>query len=70
MASDDLIQNRTVEGFSTIVQALAGNSKHPNILGHDQITQALTRQWLEYAILHANYADVPINAKRMLKVST
>ncbi|XP_058799799.1 eukaryotic translation elongation factor 1 epsilon-1 [Phymastichus coffea] len=67
VTSDDLIKNQCTEGFSTIVQALVKNSKYPAILGDDAVTQALTRQWLEYAVLCVNYADNSINEKRVLK---
>ncbi|KAJ8673463.1 hypothetical protein QAD02_004725 [Eretmocerus hayati] len=67
IASDDLVKNQSTEGFSTIVQALVRNSKYPAILGDDAVTQALTRQWLEYAVLCVNYADNSNNEKRVLK---
>ncbi|XP_014212486.1 eukaryotic translation elongation factor 1 epsilon-1-like isoform X1 [Copidosoma floridanum] len=67
VATDDLIKNQSTEGFSTIVQTLVKNSKYPAILGDDAITQALTRQMLEYAVLCVNYADNSNNEKRVLK---
>ncbi|XP_011502630.1 PREDICTED: eukaryotic translation elongation factor 1 epsilon-1 [Ceratosolen solmsi marchali] len=67
IVTDDLIKNQSTEGFSTIVQALVKNSKYPAILGDDAVKQALTRQWLEYAVLCVNYADNSINEKRVLK---
>lgn len=30
--------------------------------------KALSRQWLEYAVVCVNYADTPANAKRILQV--
>ena len=69
VAVDDLIKNQSVEGFSTIIQALTKYSNSKNLLGDDAITRALTQQWLEYATLCANYADNPANAKRVLKVN-
>lgn len=62
------MKNQSTEGFSTIVQTLVKNSKYPAILGDDAVTQALSRQWLEYAVLCVNYADNSINEKRVLKV--
>ncbi|KAF7998340.1 hypothetical protein HCN44_009738 [Aphidius gifuensis] len=67
VASDSLIKNQTVEGFITIIQSLVKSSKCQDIFGANQITEALTIQWLEYAILYINYADIPVNAKRVLK---
>ena len=62
------MENQSTEGFSTIVQALVKNSKYPAILGDDAVTQALVRQWLEYAVLCVNYADNSMVEKRVLKV--
>lgn len=69
VATDALVKNQTIEGFITIIQSLAKSSKCEDILGKDKITQALTKQWLEYAILHVNYADMPTNIRRILKVN-
>lgn len=68
VAASGLANNQSTEGFSTIVQALVKNSKYPAILGDDAVTQALTRQWLEYAVVCVNYADTSNNEKRILKV--
>ena len=43
------------------------NSKYPDILGIDNEMKALSRQWLEYAVVCVNYADTPANAKRVLQ---
>ncbi|XP_034942698.1 eukaryotic translation elongation factor 1 epsilon-1 [Chelonus insularis] len=67
VASTELVKNHTIEGFSTIIQALAQRSEIPGIVGNDPVTKALTRQWLEYAVLYVNYADVSTNTKRILK---
>ncbi|XP_046749237.1 eukaryotic translation elongation factor 1 epsilon-1 [Diprion similis] len=68
LASDDILVNQCVEGFSAVVQALVKNSTYPaKHLGSDTEKQALTRQWLEYAVLHINYADNPLNSKRILR---
>lgn len=40
-----------------------------NHLGNNPEKEALTRQWLEYAVLNVNYADNLPNSKRILKVS-
>ncbi|XP_011647353.1 eukaryotic translation elongation factor 1 epsilon-1 isoform X2 [Pogonomyrmex barbatus] len=56
----------SIQGFSTIVQALARKSKYSNILGNEKETRALTQQWLEYVITCVNYVDIPANAKRVL----
>ncbi|EZA58158.1 hypothetical protein DMN91_011793 [Ooceraea biroi] len=55
-----------VQGFCTIVQDLARTSEYPDILGSEREVQALTQQWLEYAIVCANYADLSQNTKRIL----
>lgn len=60
--------NEKIEGFSTIIQLLIENSKYPDILGIDNEMKALSRQWLEYAVVCVNYADTPANAKRVLQV--
>ncbi|XP_043792972.1 eukaryotic translation elongation factor 1 epsilon-1 [Apis laboriosa] len=59
--------NKKIEGFSTIIQFLIENSKYPDILGIDNEMKALSRQWLEYAVVCVNYADTPANAKRILQ---
>ncbi|XP_003395690.1 eukaryotic translation elongation factor 1 epsilon-1 [Bombus vosnesenskii] len=59
--------NEKIEGFSTIIQLLIENSKYPDILGIDNEMKALSRQWLEYAVVCVNYADTPANAKRVLQ---
>ncbi|KYN43099.1 hypothetical protein ALC56_02474 [Trachymyrmex septentrionalis] len=56
----------SIQGFSTIVQALVRNSKCSDILGNEKETQALIQQWLEYIVICINYADVPVNANRIL----
>lgn len=56
----------SIRGFSTIVQALVKSSKYTNILSDKKETQALIQQWLEYIVICINYADIPINAKRIL----
>lgn len=61
--------NKKIEGFSTIIQFLIENSKYPDILGIDNEMKALSRQWLEYAVVCVNYADTPANAKRILQVT-
>ncbi|XP_012214483.1 eukaryotic translation elongation factor 1 epsilon-1 [Linepithema humile] len=58
--------SRPIQGFSTIIQALVRSSKCPEILGSEKEVQALTQQWLEYAIVCVNHADLPVNAKRVL----
>ncbi|XP_015597860.1 eukaryotic translation elongation factor 1 epsilon-1 isoform X1 [Cephus cinctus] len=68
VAAKDLLEKESLEGFSTIVQTLVKLSKFSNILGKDAVTQALTRQWLEYVVLNVNYADNLKNVKRILKV--
>lgn len=65
---DNLLKNQTVEGFSTIVQALTSSSNAKNLLGDDPLSRALTQQWLEYATVCANYADNSANTKRVLQV--
>ncbi|XP_063981686.1 eukaryotic translation elongation factor 1 epsilon-1 [Diachasmimorpha longicaudata] len=69
IAADNLVKNTSIEGFSTIIQAYANLSKQQDLhLGNsDRITQTLVRQWLEYAVMCINYADMPANAKRVLK---
>ncbi|KAK0092383.1 hypothetical protein PV326_001573 [Microctonus aethiopoides] len=67
VAADDLIKSQTIEGFCTIVQELAKKSNYPDMLGNDRLTRAITKQWLEYAIVNINYADNVTNAKRILK---
>lgn len=64
-----MVKNQTVEGFSTIVQALVADSKDPNVLGNNKLEQALTKQWLEYIVLYLNYGDIPANSRKILKVS-
>ncbi|XP_043582994.1 eukaryotic translation elongation factor 1 epsilon-1 [Bombus pyrosoma] len=59
--------NEKIEGFSTIIQLLIENSKYPDILGIGNEMKALSRQWLEYAVVCVNYADTPANAKRVLQ---
>ncbi|CAK9822519.1 Eukaryotic translation elongation factor 1 epsilon-1 [Anthophora retusa] len=59
--------NKKIEGFSTLIQSLIENSKYPDILGTDNEIKALSRQWLEYAVVCVNYADTPANAKRVLQ---
>ncbi|XP_011696597.1 PREDICTED: eukaryotic translation elongation factor 1 epsilon-1 [Wasmannia auropunctata] len=57
----------SIQGFSTIVQALVKSSKCSDILGcNEKEAQALIQQWLEYIVICVNYADVPVNAKRIL----
>lgn len=68
MAAENLEKDQSTEGFSTIVQTLVKNSKYPAILGDDAVTQALARQWLEYAVLCVNYADNATSERRVLKV--
>ncbi|XP_015123689.1 eukaryotic translation elongation factor 1 epsilon-1 [Diachasma alloeum] len=68
IAADNLVKNTTIEGFSSIIQAYANLSKQQELhLGSDRITQTLVRQWLEYAVMCVNYADIPANTKRVLK---
>ncbi|XP_011302504.1 eukaryotic translation elongation factor 1 epsilon-1 [Fopius arisanus] len=68
IAADNVVKNITIEGFSSIIQAYANLSKEQELhLGKDRITQTLVRQWLEYAVICVNYADVPANARRVLK---
>ncbi|XP_051158731.1 eukaryotic translation elongation factor 1 epsilon-1 [Leptopilina boulardi] len=67
VAMDNLIKNQSIEGFSTIVQALTSSSNLKNLLGDDAVSRALTQQWLEYASVCANYADNSANTKRVLK---
>ncbi|XP_043276788.1 eukaryotic translation elongation factor 1 epsilon-1 [Venturia canescens] len=67
VASDNIVKNQTIEGFGTIVQALVKDSKNQDVLGKNKIEQALTKQWLEYAVLYLNYGDIPTNAKKILK---
>ncbi|CAL7949922.1 unnamed protein product [Xylocopa violacea] len=59
--------NKKIEGFSTILQFLIEHSKYPDILGVNDEIKALSRQWLEYAVICVNYADTPANAKRVLQ---
>lgn len=61
--------NQKIEGFSTIIQSLIKNSRCSDILGDNKEIEALSRQWLEYAVLCVNYAETPANAKRILLVS-
>ncbi|XP_018374138.1 PREDICTED: eukaryotic translation elongation factor 1 epsilon-1 [Trachymyrmex cornetzi] len=56
----------SIQGFSTIVQELVRSSKCSDILGNEKETQALIQQWLEYIVICINYADVPVNANRIL----
>lgn len=56
-----------IEGFGTIIQALVKSSQCPDILGNDNEMQALSRQWLEYAVVCISYANNPATAKRVLK---
>ncbi|KYQ49492.1 hypothetical protein ALC60_11421, partial [Trachymyrmex zeteki] len=56
----------SIQGFSTIVQALVRSSKCSDILGNEKETQALIQQWLEYIVICINHADVPVNANRIL----
>ena len=65
------MKNQSIEGFSTIIQALVKESKN-NVkgLGRDKVEDALIGQWLEYAALYVNYADLPANARRIFKVVT
>lgn len=67
IVATDTSTNRTIRGFGTIIQALIRNSKYSEILGNDKETQALSRQWLEYAVVCVNYADTGVNEKRVLK---
>ena len=59
--------SQKIGGFSTIIQCLIKNSKCPDILGDNKEVEALSRQWLEYAVICINYADTPANAKRILQ---
>ncbi|KAK1117688.1 hypothetical protein K0M31_015631 [Melipona bicolor] len=59
--------NQKIEGFSTIIQSLIENSKHSDILGVNNETKALSQQWLEYAVVCINYADIPSNARKVLQ---
>ncbi|XP_011142962.1 eukaryotic translation elongation factor 1 epsilon-1 [Harpegnathos saltator] len=56
----------SIQGFNTIVQALARNSKYADILGKEKETKARSQQWLEYVTVCVNHADFPLNAKRVL----
>lgn len=69
VAMSNLLKNQSVEGFSTIVQAMTNSSNVKHLLGDDPVSRALTQQWLEYASLCANYADNSANTKRVLKVN-
>jgi len=60
--------SQPIQGFSTVIQALVRSSKCPEILGSEKEVQALTQQWLEYAVVCVDYADLPVNAKRVLNV--
>ncbi|XP_076165102.1 aaRS-interacting multifunctional protein 3 isoform X2 [Ptiloglossa arizonensis] len=51
----------------TIIQSLIKDSKCPDILGINKEIEALSRQWLEYAVVCVNYADTPTNAKRVMQ---
>ncbi|XP_076234858.1 aaRS-interacting multifunctional protein 3 [Calliopsis andreniformis] len=67
IVSTERASNQKIEGFSTIIQSLIKNSKFPDILGNDKEIEALSRQWLEYAVVCVNYADTPANAKRIMQ---
>ncbi|XP_076284421.1 aaRS-interacting multifunctional protein 3 isoform X1 [Lasioglossum baleicum] len=67
VVSREKASNKTIEGFGTIIQSLIKNSKCPDILGNNKEVEALSRQWLEYAVVCINYADTPANAKRILQ---
>ncbi|KZC06513.1 PREDICTED: eukaryotic translation elongation factor 1 epsilon-1 [Dufourea novaeangliae] len=67
IVSTERTSNKTIEGFSTIIQSLIKNSRCPDILGNSNEIEALSRQWLEYAVVCVNYADTPANAKRILQ---
>lgn len=60
--------SQSIQGFSTIIEVLVRSSKCPEILGSEKEVQALTKQWLEYAIVCVNHADLPANAKKVLNV--
>ncbi|XP_017758740.1 PREDICTED: eukaryotic translation elongation factor 1 epsilon-1, partial [Eufriesea mexicana] len=55
------------EGFSTMIQHLVEISKYPDILGTDNEMKALSRQWLEYAVVCVNFADISTIVKRVLQ---
>lgn len=61
--------SQSIQGFSTIIQALVRSSKCPEILGSEKEVQALAQQWLEYAAVCVNHADIPVNARRVLNVN-
>ncbi|KAI4500871.1 hypothetical protein M0802_004082 [Mischocyttarus mexicanus] len=63
---NNLQDNELVLYFSTLIQTLVKNSKHPDILGNNKETQALTRQWLEYIVICINYADTSANVRKVL----
>ncbi|XP_078035964.1 aaRS-interacting multifunctional protein 3 isoform X2 [Augochlora pura] len=58
---------KTKTGFSMMIQLLTENSKCPEIFGNNNEEEALSRQWLEYAIVCFNCADIPANTKRILQ---
>ncbi|XP_014238892.1 eukaryotic translation elongation factor 1 epsilon-1 [Trichogramma pretiosum] len=66
VAANGLVDSQSTEGFSTIIQAMVKNSKYPAILGDDSVTQALVRQWLEYAAVCINFADNSAFERRVL----
>ncbi|XP_014474523.1 PREDICTED: eukaryotic translation elongation factor 1 epsilon-1 [Dinoponera quadriceps] len=55
-----------LQGFNTIIQMLATNSKCTDIFGKDKESQARSQQWLEYITVCVNHMDFPLNAKRIL----
>ncbi|XP_054011120.1 eukaryotic translation elongation factor 1 epsilon-1 [Hylaeus anthracinus] len=67
IVSTERSSSQKIEGFSTIIQSLIKNSKCPDLLGCDKEVEALSRQWLEYAVVCVSYADTPANAKRIFQ---
>nr|XP_033324347.1 eukaryotic translation elongation factor 1 epsilon-1 [Megalopta genalis] len=67
VVSTEQTSNKTTEGFGTIIQSLIKSSKCPEILGSNSEEEALSRQWLEYAVVCINYADTLANTKRILQ---
>ncbi|XP_032663837.1 eukaryotic translation elongation factor 1 epsilon-1 [Odontomachus brunneus] len=66
LASGNEKNSPPVQGFNTIIQALAKNSKYIDIIGREKETQARSQQWLEYITVCVNHADFPFNAKKIL----
>ncbi|XP_034192965.1 aaRS-interacting multifunctional protein 3 [Osmia lignaria lignaria] len=67
IVTTDRKSNQKIEGFNSIVQSLIENSECSDILGTDNEMKALSRQWLEYAVVCVNYADTPANVKIVLQ---